>query len=146
MPLTSEQKKEYDKKYYEEHKKKKLEYCKKYNEEHKKKRQEYSKKYYEEHKQEILEKGKEYGKEYRTTETAIKNKRINRWKYTGIISDDFDELYDKYINATECELCNTPITEGGGITGKKHLDHDHKTGKFRNILCGHCNTQIMRFK
>ena len=124
MPLTDKQK-EYHKKYREEHKKERQEMNKKYYEEHKKEKMEYHKKYREEHKKEKME---------------------YDWKRKGIISDDFDALYDKYINTNECELCNTPITEGSGIKGKKHLDHDHKTGKFRNILCGNCNINIMRFK
>ena len=134
MPQTPEQRKEY----YQEHKKEKKEYSKKYYEEHKQKMLEYREK--------NKERIQEYIKQYTTTEQGKKRYRINRWKLRGIISDDYDALYDKYINATECELCKTPITEGGGIYGKKHLDHDHETGKFRNILCGHCNTAIMRFK
>ena len=36
------------------------------------------------------------------------------------------------------------ITEGKGLIGKKHLDHDHETGYFRNVLCGMCNSNVLR--
>ena len=133
---------EYQKKYYQEHKQEIQEKQKKYREENKQEIQEKKKKYNEEHK----EQRKEYDKIYSTTEKGKKVRKINTWKFIGVISDDYDELYDKYINATECELCKTPIIEGRGLIGKKCLDHNHETGEFRNILCGHCNVKIMRFK
>ena len=141
MPLTDKQK-EQKKKYYQEHKQEIQEKNKKYAQEHKKEKKEYDKKYREENK----EKKHEQDKIYLTTEKGKKVRKINTWKFIGVISDDYDELYDKYINATECELCKTPIIEGRGLIGKKCLDHNHETGEFRNILCGHCNINIMRFK
>ena len=156
MPLTDKQKesqKKYREKhkqeiqerkkiYYQEHKKEIQEKHKEYSEAHKKEKQEYDKKYRDVNK----ERKHEQDKIYATTETGKKVHKINMWKFLGVICDDYNELYDKYINATECELCKTPITEGKGLIGKKCLDHDHKTGEFRNILCGHCNINVMRFK
>ena len=46
-----------------------------------------------------------------------------------------DELYERYINSTECELCNKEYKN----TTDRHLDHDHTTGLFRNIVCCSCN-------
>ena len=142
MPPLTDKQKEYHKKYRKEHKQEIQEYKKEYREEHKQEIQEYHKKYNEEHKQEK----QEYRKEYDKTAQGKKVCRISKWKQNGVISDDYNKLYDKYINTNECELCNIPITEGQGIIGKKHLDHDHETGEFRNILCGYCNINIMRFK
>ena len=142
MPPLTDKQKEYQKKYYQEHKQKIQEQNKKYNEEHKEQRKEKRGQYYQEKREYILQKSKDYY----FTEQGKKNQRIVKWKQSGVIHDDYDELYDKYINSTECELCNIPITEGQGLIGKKHLDHDHETGEFRNILCGHCNVNIMRFK
>lgn len=85
---------------------------------------------------------KEYQNEYYRCPENIKNNTIGRWKRRGIISDDFDELYDKYIKCNECELCNCELTGGKGIIGRRHLDHDHDTGLFRNILCGKCNINL----
>ena len=98
--------------------------------------------YYKNNRDKLLQKSKDY---YFTDE-GKKNHRIVIWKQQGVIHDDFDALYDKYINTNECELCDIPITSGRGLIGKKHLDHDHKTGLFRNILCGNCNTNVLRKK
>lgn len=38
-----------------------------------------------------------------------------------------------------CELCSC-LPNGRGKT--LHLDHDHRTGKFRGWLCSQCNTAI----
>ena len=98
--------------------------------------------YYKNNRDKLLQKSKDY---YFTDE-GKKNHRIVIWKQQGVIHDDFDALYDKYINTNECELCKIPITEGRGLIGKKCLDHNHKTGEFRNILCGNCNINVLRKK
>ena len=76
----------------------------------------------------------------KTDPNRLKSLRINNWKLRGIIGD-YDELYEKWINCTNCEACNYIFTD----TCNKCLDHDHKTGLFRNILCRNCNNDE-RFK
>jgi hypothetical protein len=44
-----------------------------------------------------------------------------------------------------CAICKTPIAEGNGHNGL-HVDHCHKTGAVRGLLCGHCNTGLGRFR
>jgi len=122
------------------------EYRKEYYEQNKEKMKEQGKEYYEQNKKKIKERVKEYNKEYYKTDNRKKSRRISAWKSDGVISDDFDALYEKYINTNECELCNISIVCGTGIHGKKHLDHCHVTGQFRNVLCGYCNTNVMRNK
>ena len=92
-----------------------------------------------EYRQANKEKIKEQQKEYREAnkekykEYQKKYYRISTWKSRGVISSDFNALYEKYINTNECELCGTCLTK------KKHLDHCHITGEFKNIICGVCN-------
>jgi hypothetical protein len=81
---------------------------------------------------------------YRGTEKGQRVRKINIWKFLGIKCDDFDALYDKYINTHQCERCECTITSGKGIIGKRHLDHNHKTGEFRQVVCGDCNINRIR--
>ena len=70
----------------------------------------------------------------------LKSLRINNWKRRGIIGD-YNELYGKWINTTNCEGCNYIFND----SKNKCLDHDHETGLFRNVLCRNCNNDD-RFK
>jgi len=94
-------------------------------------------------KYEQSEKGKErrqkYKQNYNQTEHGKKSYRINRWIYIGVKSDNFDELYEYYLNCWECENCGVELIEGNYGNNKKCLDHCHITGKFRNVLCHFCN-------
>jgi len=92
-----------------------------------------------EYRQNNKESIKEYMKEYRKTDAYKKSYRITNWKKSGVKCDDFNSLYDKYINCKNCEECNVELQEGNAKINKKCLDHDHKTGLFRNIICNRCN-------
>ena len=65
--------------------------------------------------------------------------RIGQWKYMGVICEDWNKLYENYINTKNCDYCKIDIVEGCGKNSKK-LDHCHQTGKVRGILCNRCNT------
>ena len=126
MPTNS---KEYQKQYFakEENKAKKKEYYEK----NKEKKIQYAKEY--------REKNKEKLKEKRQTEEYQKRKRIRRWKGFGVICDDWDTIYEKWKSCKNCEECGCEIFEKQSGMDRKCLDHDHKTGEFRNILCCRCN-------
>ena len=59
------------------------------------------------------------------------------WKRNGMIftPEEFEEIYNKYIYSTNCELCNTLFPN----SLNRQLDHCHLTGKIRNIVCNKCN-------
>lgn len=53
------------------------------------------------------------------------------------------QVNDKILaSAKRCALCETPFD----VIGKKQrspiLDHDHKTGKLRDVLCNQCNKAL----
>ena len=86
------------------------------------------------------EKKKAHNKAYQKTYNGRKSYRIFNWKNAGIIFDDFEWLYDFYINCRKCEYCEKDF-----INGKdRHLDHNHNItydNNVRGILCRTCNTK-----
>jgi hypothetical protein len=69
------------------------------------------------------------------------HKRLTKkqWKEQKMIftETEFEYWYNKIIYATHCSLdkCRKPF-----ITSKdRQLDHNHKTGEIRNIICSKCN-------
>ena len=58
---------------------------------------------------------------------------MKRFKLKG----DFEEIYQRYIYATHCDLCNVKFRDNY----HRRLEHNHETGEFRNIVCNRCNTR-----
>ena len=73
-------------------------------------------------------------------EAISKRTILNNWRKRGVINDDFDGLYNYYINCFKCESCSCDIVPGNCKNGR-YLDHDHETGLFRNIVCPKCNVK-----
>ena len=89
------------------------------------------------------EKVKEMNTAYYQTPAGKKAQRIANWRKNGVICDDWDALYEKYINTEFCELCNCKLTvDKKNTKTTRCLDHNHETGEFRNILCFVCNIKI----
>jgi len=77
-------------------------------------------------------------KEYRKRPQFIKTKRIGNWKTQGLIGD-YEAIYQRYLNTTNCDLCNIQLCEGRKGSNRKCMDHNHQNGQFRNIVCNTCN-------
>jgi hypothetical protein len=71
--------------------------------------------------------------------------RIYNWKKRGVISDDFKKLYEEHMSINNCQLCN--IVFNKDIKNQNRcLDHDHKTGVYRQTICHRCNICFDRKK
>jgi len=133
------------KKWREKNKEKHNEYRRKYYEANKEKIKQDRKKYYE--KQNLQSKKwreankeymKEYMKKYSKTPSGRKSMRIANWKQIGIIAEDFDAFYEKYINCLECEYCKKQFKSDKD----RNLHHNHDITdrpNIRGILCTSCN-------
>jgi len=58
-------------------------------------------------------------------------------KVYGITYEQFVEMY--YKQDKKCAICNKEIDINSRFT---HIDHCHKTGKVRGLLCHQCNAGI----
>ena len=117
-----------------------LENIKKHGQEYYQKNKEKIKSNAENNKLLISEYKKQYyikNKEKYFTDEAIKKSRIYKWRSRGVISDDYNKLYEYYLSIKECENCGVELNEDEYT--RKCLDHDHDTGEFRQVLCHNCN-------
>ena len=76
--------------------------------------------------------------EWKDTPQGKKSIALRSWKRKGLKeSREFiDQIYDEYLLSTQCELCGEAYSEHN----VKNMEHDHNTGKFRNIVCHRCNS------
>ena len=133
-----EKRKEYNRQYYLKNKEKLDKQNRKYYQENKDTQSVYQKQYREQNKEKISEYKKQYKKD------NPKKTKISKWKQQGIISDDWDAVYERVMNTEYCELCNVKLTDGkivGLCKTTRCLDHDHKTGQIRNVVCITCNVR-----
>ena len=99
------------------------------------------KKYKEANKEKIKLYSKEYSKKNPYSVVRARNPE-RYWGYKlkasyGITLDKFKMMLEMQNN--KCAICLV-------ILDKPHVDHCHKTGKIRSLLCGNCNLGIGQFK
>jgi hypothetical protein len=90
------------------------------------------------------DKRNQYLKEWRQTEAGRKSTTTTNWRQRGL-KGDVNKIYDLWLSTIYCDLCKIELDTDGG--SRKCMDHCHKTGEFRNIVCNRCNVgQLDRSK
>ena len=74
-----------------------------------------------------------------------KTSSICEWKRLGVISNDFNKLYEHHMNINNCQLCKVEFNKDI-MMERRCLDHDHKTGLYRQTICHKCNIQFDKQK
>lgn len=69
---------------------------------------------------------------------------FNRSNISGLTVTTYDELFDKQNG--RCGICGTDDPSKSDPRRKRFcIDHDHKTGKIRGLLCNKCNRTVGLF-
>jgi hypothetical protein len=89
---------------------------------------------------------REHSKKYTDTEVSKRKKISARFesKY-GINLIQYEKLFEEHKGL--CAICNKPsqrVNKNGELK-RLAVDHDHKTGKVRGLLCFDCNTGLGKF-
>lgn len=66
----------------------------------------------------------------------------NRLKKYNLTLETYNSLVDQQMG--KCRICSLPPTAGRGKAF--HVDHCHRTGKVRGLLCNYCNVALGHFK
>lgn len=95
----------------------------------------YYKRYHQRHKTER----NQYCREYDRSNPARQHARRHKSKLAvyGITPDDYDNLYQDQEGC--CAICGK---HQSGFKRRFGVDHCHKTGRIRGLLCHHCNTAL----
>lgn len=66
--------------------------------------------------------------------TKSRHRELQMAKRYKISVDEYKMLFKEFDN--KCGICGKPETAKGKVLS---VDHNHKTGKVRGLLCGKCN-------
>ena len=79
---------------------------------------------------------------FRTDSTTEARRKYSLSTNYGITPEQYEDMVVAQENL--CYICGTPGTET--VHKKLYVDHCHKTGKIRKLLCGMCNSGLGYFK
>jgi len=82
------------------------------------------------------------GPDYTPDEAEAQRRRVRKYRF-GITNGEYDDMVLAQDNT--CACCRNPETKTFKRDGRiAHLavDHDHKTGRVRELLCNRCNVVL----
>jgi hypothetical protein len=107
----------------------------------KKKRREYNKSYWQKNREKEIQRYKEWYDSRYHDKDQVKRRRKNNYKKYGISEKEYMDLYEK--NNYCCYICGKEeLVKRNGKIKRLAIDHCHKTGKVRGLLCQNCNRGI----
>jgi hypothetical protein len=134
--------KQRDKTQYQNNKDKKLQSCKEYYNKNRDKvllrqknnpnNRKRNAKYFQDHKAELIE----YGRKYKQEHKSEHKNSVLKSKF-GITLDQYNKLLE--LQNSVCAICGK---EERVIGRSLAVDHNHKSGKVRGLLCSNCNTML----
>lgn len=128
-------KKEYRRNYDKEHRKEILARQKRYRTKYPEKQREYVKRYRAKYPEKCRKMQKRYQAKHR------EERRGWRMKYNyGLPLEDYNRMFAKQNGC--CKICGK---HQSGFKKRLFVDHDHKTGRIRGLLCFKCNAGIGNF-
>lgn len=92
-----------------------------------------SHKYYHSHREKVAEYNREYNKNNQG-KIVLWNRRAHLRRKYGITPEDVDAMLKE--QGFKCKLCKKPLRS------TPFVDHDHKTGRVRGLLCRACNISV----
>ena len=96
------------------------------------KKREYAKEHYQENKDNIMERSKKWRKTNKGKVSRTRESKNRVFKLYGITVEQYGQMFEKQNGL--CKICGEP-----GISRRLAVDHCHKTGKVRGLLCWKCN-------
>ena len=78
-------------------------------------------------------------KEIKKKRKQCQSRACYLWRTYGITVEDYEEMWDEQDGS--CAICDEEFADH--THGK--VDHNHKTGKVRGLLCNKCNTGLGDF-
>jgi hypothetical protein len=97
----------------------------------------YGKKWYENNRESELERNRKYYQENKEAKKARHRVYVLKGRY-GLTEDQYLEMVDKRNG--KCDICDVVYTK------TLNVDHNHKTGEVRGLLCNNCNRGLGHLK
>lgn len=114
-----------------------IEYDRAWRAKNKEKIKQYRKKYTS--KPEVKKKYRELHQKYRQNNPEKHKWYKNKWRY-GITKDQYDKMFQTQKGL--CKICEHEPRTGRTLV----IDHSHKNGKVRGLLCHDCNLTLGKYE